>query len=426
MKVKDKISLIVPGGAIGGVFFCICLLICGLFPGEVLAEDSPQNPGELHALSATLLDGDTGRVLYGKEEEVKRANASTTKIMTCILALEQSNLDDMVEVSAYAASMPNVQLGIEEGEYYMMEDLLYSLMLESHNDVAVAVAEHVGGNVENFADMMNEKAKSIGCKNTMFYTPNGLDYKDGESFHGTTSTDLAKIMSYCVWQSLHREEFLEITQTQNRTFTNYESGNNGEHIPGKRIFQCENHNSYLSQNPQCISGKTGFTGDAGYCYVGAVESDERHFVVALLGCGWPNNKNYKWQDCNRLFLYGTQNYHFRNIPDVSGELGKVTLLDAANQGYSFKKDIMAKPFVENCTGKALLADWEKLDISAEYPGEYPVEKKGEYDIGCVQIFVGNHEIMKRSIKVISPVPKRNLAWYFHGVLRVWSICSCGN
>ncbi|MDD6194254.1 MAG: D-alanyl-D-alanine carboxypeptidase [Lachnospiraceae bacterium] len=426
MKVKDRISLIVPWGPIGGIFFCVIILLCGMFPGEVLAEGRTEEPGELHALSATLLDGDTGRVLYGKEDEVKRANASTTKILTCILALEQCDLDEMVDVSAYAASMPNVQLGIEEGECYAMKDLLYSLMLESHNDVAVAVAEHMGGNVESFAVMMNEKAKEIGCQNTQFFTPNGLDYKDGENFHGTTSTDLAKIMSYCVWQSPKREEFLTITQTRQYSFTNYEKKKNGEYTMGNRNFQCGNHNSYLNQNPQCISGKTGFTGEAGYCYVGAVESEGRHFVVALLGCGWPNNKNYKWEDCNRLFLYGTNHFHFRKIPDFSRELEDVTLLEGANKSYSFGQEMKLSPFVEHCTGKVLLADWETLDITTKYPKEFVANKKGEVSIGYLQVSVGNHRIMKRKIRVECPVPKRNLAWYFQGIMQVWSICSVGN
>jgi len=149
----------------------------------------------------------------------KRANASTTKIMTCILALENGKEDDIVTVSAYAASMPNVQLNIEEGEQYYLKDLLYSLMLESHNDSAVAIAEHIGGSVEGFSALMNEKAKELGCSNTCFLTPNGLDASVGEDTHGTTAHDLALIMRYCSWQSPRAERFLEITQTNAYSFT---------------------------------------------------------------------------------------------------------------------------------------------------------------------------------------------------------------
>ena len=140
------------------------------------ASDTTEEPSfELYAQSAVLMDADSGRILYGKNMEETRPMASTTKIMTCILALERADLEDTVEVSAYAASMPDVQLNIRQGEQYRLGDLLYSLMLESHNDSAVAIAEHVGGTVEGFADLMNEKAASLGCENTWFITPNGLD-----------------------------------------------------------------------------------------------------------------------------------------------------------------------------------------------------------------------------------------------------------
>ncbi len=130
---------------------------------------------QLHAIGAALMDADSGRVLYEKKGNEPLPMASTTKIMTCIIALEKGNLEDVVTVSKYASTMPDVQLRINEGEQYILKDLLYSLMLESHNDVAVAIAEHIGGSVQGFAKMMNDKAKEIGCKNTHFVTPNGLD-----------------------------------------------------------------------------------------------------------------------------------------------------------------------------------------------------------------------------------------------------------
>ena len=97
--------------------------------------------------------------------------ASTTKIMTCIIALENGNMEDVVTVSSYAAGMPDVQLNIRAGEQYYLKDLMYSLMLESHNDSAVAIAEHIGGTVEGFATMMNDKARALGCYDTNFITP---------------------------------------------------------------------------------------------------------------------------------------------------------------------------------------------------------------------------------------------------------------
>ena len=129
----------------------------------------------LHAVSAVLMDGVSGRILYGKEEQSFRPMASTTKIMTCILALENGNPEDICRFSSKAAAQPKVHLGAPAGTQFRLQELLYSLMLESHNDSAVAIAEQIGGSVEGFASMMNQKARDIGCKNTWFITPNGLD-----------------------------------------------------------------------------------------------------------------------------------------------------------------------------------------------------------------------------------------------------------
>ena len=160
----------------------VCLLLMGILNNSFYTYASNHKettePGNLYALSAVLMDGTSGRVLYGKNAEEPRAMASTTKIMTCILILEQCNLEETAKTSAYAASMPKVHLGAMEGEEFLVKDLLYSLMLESHNDSAVILAEHLRGSVSEFAAKMNEKAKEIGCENTWFITPNGLDAQE--------------------------------------------------------------------------------------------------------------------------------------------------------------------------------------------------------------------------------------------------------
>ena len=276
----------------------------------------------LFAQSAVLMDAESGRVLYAKNAQDVLPMASTTKIMTLLVALEQGKLDDVVTVSSYAASMPDVQLNMREGEQYYLKDLLYSLMLESHNDSAVAIAECVAGNIEDFAQKMNQKAKEIGCENTTFITPNGLDAtavmtdKDGskrEVMHSTTAQDLAKMMSYCITESVYRDVFLEITQTPTYTFSDLE---------GKRTFTCRNHNSFLYMMEGALSGKTGFTGKAGYCYVGALERDNKKLVVALLACGWPNNRNYKWKDTTKLMEYGLDNYVYSTFADAASDIPK--------------------------------------------------------------------------------------------------------
>ena len=263
-------------------------------------------PPTLMSQAAVLMDGDTGRILYGKNEDAVLPMASTTKIMTCILALENASPEDVVKVSDYAASMPDVQLNIRSDETYLLKDLLYSLMLESHNDSAVAIAEHVAGSKEQFAALMNQKARDIGCTDTYFITPNGLDATDettGNS-HSTTAADLAKIMRYCISQSPKSEEFLEITRAPSHAFSNLER---------TRSFSCVNHNALLTTMDGALSGKTGFTNGAGYCYIGAVQKGEKTFIAALLACGWPPHKTYKWQDMRKLISYGNENYDYYEI-----------------------------------------------------------------------------------------------------------------
>ena len=280
---------------------------------DCLGKEQEEVPGTLYAKAAVLMDGDSGRILYEKNGKEFMANASTTKILTCILALENANPEEIVTVSSYAASMPDVQLHIREGEQYRLKDLLYSLMLESHNDVAVAVAEHVAGSCEEFAELMNQKAWEIGCKNTFFITPNGLDatVTDKSSgvcnSHGTTAEDLAKIMRYCIRISHMKDVFIEITSTPSYCFGDLES---------KREFFCRNHNSLYNLMGGVISGKTGFTGKAGYCYVGAVKQGGKTYIVALLACGWPGNKNYKWKDCTTLIKYGVSQYEMVDMEEV--------------------------------------------------------------------------------------------------------------
>ena len=278
------------------------LLIFFLLNAEcsVYTANADNLPGELHALSAVLMDGTSGRVLYAKDGEKPLPNASTTKVLTCMLALENGSGDDYVPVSSNAASQPEVKLGMRQGEQYYLEDLLYSLMLKSHNDTAVAIAEYIGGTVEGFATMMNRKAKEIGCKDTYFITPNGLDARDNTGIHHTTASDLSLIMKYAIGS----KTFLKITQTREYSFSD---------LSGRRSFTVQNTNRFLDMTDGVLSGKTGFTGDAGYCYVCACQKDDRVFIIALLGCGWPGNKGYKWEDARTLLEYGCKNYHYQNI-----------------------------------------------------------------------------------------------------------------
>ncbi len=269
--------------------------------------DAEEDTLQLYARAAVLLDADSGRVLYGKEENTELPMASTTKIMTCIVALENGNLDEIVTVSSYAASQPEVRLGIRSGETYVLRDLIYAMMLTSYNDCAVAIAEHIGGSVEGFANLMNEKARDLGCYSTWFITANGLDAENQGGVHRTTATDLARILAYAI----RNETFLEITQVSSHSFAD---------CSGKRSFTAVNKNAFLSMMSGVLSGKTGFTNDAGYCYAGALSQDGKTMVAVVLGSGWPPHKTRKWSDTRTLMNYGLKTYSLT----VVGEEDRVT------------------------------------------------------------------------------------------------------
>lgn len=418
----------------------VFLAVAGWTPGffgrmDVCAATGQENndkpveisDSEIYAQCAVLMDAASGRILYSKQGDEYRANASTTKILTCIVTLENADLNDLVTVSGYAASMPDVQLNIKEGEQYLLRDLLYSLMLESHNDSAVAIAEHVAGSVEQFAVMMNDKAKEIGCTNSFFVTPNGLDKtalytaEDGttqEKSHGTTAADLARIMSYCVLRSPARDMFLEITRTPSYSFCNKELSEEHQVKDGTRQFSCTNHNAYLSMDPEALSGKTGFTSAAGYCYVGAVQSQGRTFAVALLACGWPNNKTYKWQDCDRLFSYAKDYYHYRPLDALGITFEQVEIEDAANDTFDLKKKSYCIPQAD-LSMEILLADWETLDARIRYPRAVPAPLSGEKKIGTVDISIDGNFFVSSDVIINDHMEEKNLRWIFSAVCRKW-------
>lgn len=427
------------------------LLLCMQTPLFVCGQE--KNPAEelrLYAQSAVLLDGQSGRVLYGKNADVPMAMASTTKIMTCITVLEHCNIEETLQVSSYAASMPKVKLYIRQGEAYQVKDLLYSLMLESHNDSAVALAEHVGKQylkeesvrnketknftteeskqaVEAFAALMNRKAGELGCKNTYFITPNGLDatktitLKNGETIqkeHSTTAEELAKIMAYCIEKSPEKENFLQITRASEHTFSA-----NG------RSFSCSNHNAFLNMMEGAVSGKTGFTNKAGYCYVGALRDEGRTFVVALLACGWPNNKGYKWSDTKKLMQYGMEQYRFRTFSEEGtafeeSSLQSVTVAGGRNEilGEPACTEVEVIPDEAAPDGLLMRNDEEVVvECTMKNALEAPVEKGIE--IGSISYLVDDTVYRRDSIIAADTVKKIDFPWCFE---QIWIRFLSGN
>lgn len=380
-------------------------------------ESGEEEQLKLYAQSAVLMDADSGRVLYGKNPTEILPMASTTKIMTCILTLEYGNTEELVEVSSYAASMPKVKLQAKAGEKYRLGDLLYSLMLESHNDSAVVIAEAVGGSVENFAAMMNQKARDIGCYDTYFITPNGLDAKvnDTGKVHSTTAADLARIMAYCLTDSPERERFLEITRTQGYDFTNAD---------GTRSFHCNNHNAFLGMMEEALSGKTGFTNNAGYCYVGAVESEGRIFTVALLACGWPNNRSYKWSDMKKLALYGMERYQYRDIyeektfadiPVRNGIAGK--------DGTPFEEAKVSVTLQKEGEGlRYLLCEADQVEIKTQVETVLDAPVAAGTQVGNVSYYVNGELVKQYAVCTDTGVEERSFLWILMYLIKLTFFC----
>lgn len=377
------------------------LVLC--FGFTTYAEDI-EEPTEIYAQSAVLMDAESGRVLFEKNGTDRKAMASTTKIMTCIIALEKGNLEEVVTFSKEAASQPKVHLGASLNEQFYLEDLLYSLMLESHNDSAVAIAESVSGSVEAFAQNMNQKAKEIGCENSYFITPNGLDASDDGGVHSTTAVDLARIMSYCITKSPQKEKFLEITQTSDYSFSNLE---------GNKSYSCYNHNTFLSMMPEAISGKTGYTSDAGYCYVGAVESEGRTFVVSLLACGWPNNKNYKWSDMRKIVEYAMEAYHYKTI-DTFPDTENAIILNGIPKSNELFEEAKVSTKIDDQNEKivCLVKDSEEIHYLIEQKEtlEAPVMQGDK--IGEIIYYLDEEEIASYPIRIQETIEEKEFAWYF--------------
>lgn len=397
---------------------------------------------DLYAKAAVLMDGDSTRVLYGKNENIVLPMASTTKIMTCIVALEQHVLEEEVMISAYAAAQPKVHLGMRKGESFVLKDLLYSLMLESHNDSAVAIAEHIGAKfldlpeakersseeskaaVAAFAKLMNEKAGELGCEDTYFVTPNGLDgsaevSERGETVtkhHGTTATDLARIMCYCAWESLEKENFLAITRQKNYSFSN---------VAGNRSFSCVNHNTFLDQMSGALTGKTGFTNAAGYCYVGALERDGEKYVVALLACGWPSNKNWKWSDTKKLMNYGLENYEQKTGSDYAFKEENLPVLTVAKgQTQTIGGIACIKPKIvpsPNAQKSFLLRSDEKISVQWDLQENLQAPVKAGEQVGRVQYILGHELLWEEEIVVPKDIPVIDFWWCIDKILSKYCI-----
>lgn len=428
-------------------------------------DTSRPNISELYARYAAVLDGDNNRLLYSKAADTNAPMASTTKIMTCVIALEYCDSDFICTTSSYAASMPDVQLNATRGELFYINDILYSLMLKSHNDSAVIIAENtaynhicnvlagnknddynvvadnmnqldfLNGHLDNdssflssletsqskvlvhiFTSLMNKKAEQLGCVNTHFVTPNGLDGEDDGGIHSTTAAELATIMAYCIKNS----EFLKITQTKDYTFSsiiknekelsNSDSTNSSKDFSISKgiTYSVGNANAFLNMYENIISGKTGFTGNAGYCYICAYKCDGRTFIVALLACGWPNNKTYKWHDAKLLLNWARQNYFYKELINSDTPIKDIAV--ERGMANSFRANI------KDNVGLLLGID-DVINITYDVPTIYKAPVYKDDVIGSANIYV--NDCLYRSIPIYATdtVMAKTYLYYIGVVVR---------
>ena len=296
------------------IIYTLALLLLIIFIIQttfVYGTNENQENLNIHSDAAILMDYKTGTVLYSKASEEKMYPASTTKILTAIIALEKCNLDDIVTVSKSAISaIPSGYSSayLSEGEEISVNDLITVFLVHSANDAGYILAEHISGSIEEFAKLMNEKALEIGCKNTHFTNPSGIHDEN----HYTTAYDLALIAKYCMQNS----NFRNIVSMKSCTIN---STNKSD------IRKYTNTNDLLNPSSkyylkECIGIKTGYTAQAKNCLISACIKDNLALISVVLGANQlQNGESSRYEDSINLFKYGYSNYSiktFANKDDI--------------------------------------------------------------------------------------------------------------
>lgn len=351
---------------------------------EVAAESAA--PPQVNAGAAILMDMKSGRVIYGKNAHKQVPIASTTKIMTGILAIEKGRLDDLVTVSKNAAGIWGSRMNLKEGEQFTLRELLYGLMLESGNDAALAIAEHIGGSVEGFLDMMNDKARELGAVNTHFTSPHGLDMPG----HYSTAYDLAIITRY----ALRNPVFSKYVATKEMV------------ISDKNLH---NTNEMLELYPGADGVKTGYTGKAGRCLVSSATRNGWRVISVVLNCASRTAR----ANSSKLLL----DYAFHNFtPRTLMESGKSILRLPVPKGEDSSVLVEAMDDVVVPLSDAEMA---MLETKLEVPDRLvpPVGKR----IECGSLtFLLNGEVVGRSgLRTADSVERKDFLDYFGNIFDRW-------
>ena len=370
------------------VLYCIitALFIGAFVPFSVRATGLDIS---VSASSAVLIEAESGRVLYEKDADKRRPMASTTKIMTALVALENYDLAAPIKIPKEAVGIEGSSLYLVEGEELTLRELLYALMLRSANDAATAIAITVGGSVSDFADMMNEKAEEMGLTDTHFDNPHGLDSDE----HYTTARELALITA----EALKNEVFREIVSTYKKLLPL-------DGVPDRRLVV--NHNRLLRTYDGCIGVKTGFTKKDGRCLVSAAERDGITLIAVTLNA--PND----WSD------------HKRMLDSGFAAVKRVKISYDGIEGYlptvGAKTDMIKYGAVGD-TYAVLPKDAGELRVVIELPRfVFAPVKKGDI-IGRAVFMNGDDEVASLPIEALTDAPKRKVKktfWqWFLGLFR---------
>ncbi|MCL6638321.1 MAG: D-alanyl-D-alanine carboxypeptidase [Firmicutes bacterium] len=352
----------------------------------VVPNRAGANPPEVVGRAAVLIDGETGQVLYEKNAHQRMYPASTTKTLTAIIALEKGKLTDMVVIPEEAAYAEGSSIGLKPGEKVSLEDLLYALMLNSGNDSAIAIADHIGGSVDGFVRMMNQKAAELGAVDSHFKNPNGLPDDD----HYTTAYDLSLITRY----AMQNDEFRRIVSTLTRDIRRED--------PEAQTFLL-NHNKLLWRYEGATGVKTGYTVLANQCLASAAKRGDRELIAVVLGSEGENI----WSDSTSLLDYGFGQFNRINfidkgkyVDEVAARFGeeKVIVQAAGSFSYCFPAGRMPELHQEAVY---------KIPVIA------PVEA-GE-KMGQMIYYAGGREIGRVDLIAQKPVKRK---WYTYTALWV--------
>lgn len=270
-----------------------------------LEQEQPESLSGLKATSAILIDGGSGQVLYEKNAEAVKDPASITKIMTCLLTLENKDMDDEITID-FQPSTEGHHLALKQGEVLTVRDLLHALMLYSCNDAAEVLAVAVGGDIDSFADMMNERAKECGAKNTTFANPNGLN-PEGKPHNQTTAYDIAMMAR----EAMKNPEFRKLVKT--RSYTIHKTNLSEQRKEMKSTNACLG--SYKGAN----GIKTGTSTTAGFCFCGSAKRGNTELIAVALDSG----DKLRFSDAEAMMDYGFQTYHTYTVEKGGRELDQI-------------------------------------------------------------------------------------------------------